>query len=434
MVSIEFLTQPWVRVGDLLGDAVAQNGRPRELVLVSAFASLATVLRFKHMVTDVVTSGGAARMVIGVDLGGTSKEVLQEVATWGIPVTIIKNRMPGVTFHPKIYLLRWSELAHIIVGSNNLTEGGLYKNYEAAIRLIYDLPADDAPYLQATEGLRCFVEPRGPTAALLTPEYLISLLALSSIPSEAQARRLRGERSFLPNAERDTGDVFGFQSVEPPPPLPPELQRILLVARAQQRGDWTRQRNRIQRQIRAAVTRGVPASTLPPLPRELPPVLAQLDPSAFYMTLPAMKADNPRIPGEPRIPLEALEMAEEFWGWPDNYVRRESPRAGQAALEQRVYHDWRARWHVWPSDDPSQTADEDVRMYMYENSSDFRLYVPALNRLSAAAGDIIRVTRVTDGEADFECIIARTGTTDFNAWQTYLVNPIRGSNRRFGYT
>jgi len=91
-MHVQFLTHPAVRLGDLLSKSFESNGAPKELVVVSAFASLRTIRRIKPIFQEVQTSGGKARLVLGVDLGGTSKEVLQEVAGWGISVIIVKNR------------------------------------------------------------------------------------------------------------------------------------------------------------------------------------------------------------------------------------------------------------------------------------------------------------------------------------------------------
>ncbi|MGA2270502.1 MAG: phospholipase D family protein [Bryobacteraceae bacterium] len=212
-MDIEFLTQPEARVGDLIHSSIGSYGPPQELVIVSAFASLRTVLRFKPKVAEVKAAGGAVRLVLGVDLGGTSKEVLKEVASWQVPVMIVKNRMIGITFHPKLYLMRWPNRAEIIVGSNNFTEGGLYRNYEASSRTVYALPDEQAALDKASSELKRFLQPTGPTATLLSPVYLNTLLALPDIPSEAVARRARAEG--IPR--KPASAVFGYESIPPAP-------------------------------------------------------------------------------------------------------------------------------------------------------------------------------------------------------------------------
>jgi len=65
-----------------------------------------------------------------------------------------------------------------------------------------------------------------------------------------------------------------------------------------------------------------------------------LAPAAFYMTLPLSKAKQS---GRPESLWKAIELAKEFWGWPDEYKRNVSPRAGK----ERVYWNWKPIWRVW---------------------------------------------------------------------------------------
>jgi hypothetical protein len=81
-VKTEFLAQPDIAVGELLEQSIERHGIPDKTVVVSAFAALPTVLRLKPMMLAVRDAGGEARIVLGVDLGGTSKEVLSEVSSW----------------------------------------------------------------------------------------------------------------------------------------------------------------------------------------------------------------------------------------------------------------------------------------------------------------------------------------------------------------
>lgn len=429
-MRLKYLVQPETRLGDLIQARFAADGLPSAFYIVSAFASLPTVLRFKQSVIDVKNSDAELRIVLGVDMGGTSKEVLAEVASWGVPTTIVKNRMPGTVFHPKVYVLRWQQRGEIIVGSNNLTDGGMYKNYEASTLTTFEFPADLAAYEQAIAELQRFLVPTGPTASELTPEYLAWLTSLPEIPSEAQARRTRGEATpKRPTTGTETR--FGFELVASAPRLPAELQQLLLQAR---QGQDARHRRDVLAARRAARTARPGAPPLPVPERETLP--AQLDPTAFYMTLAASRgATNPTIPGEQRIPLEARDMAEDFWGWPDNYARSVNPRLGARATVQRVYQNWYAPWRVWSTDDPGSVTTTDVRLYFYENSADFRFYAGPLIHLKAQADDIVRIRRVDEVDAVFECVLAKKGTAEHTAWEAFLVNTVRSGNstRRFGF-
>ena len=215
-MQTEFLTQPDVRVGDLIDASMHASGVPTEFVIVSAFASLGTVLRLRPKILALKAAACDVRVVLGVDLQGTSKEVLQEVSSWGISVTIVKNKLFGVTFHPEIYLIAWKYKVEIMVGSNNLTDGGLYRNYEAASRTTYKLPDDESILLRARSKLARFLKPSGAVAAQLTPAYLAILLSLPEIPSEAAAKRARAEG--IP--KRPPSKVFGYEPIAPAPRAP----------------------------------------------------------------------------------------------------------------------------------------------------------------------------------------------------------------------
>jgi HKD family nuclease len=96
------------------------------VIFVSAFVSVQTIMRLKQQVLELKENGVDIRFVLGIDLGGTSQEVLKEILNWGIDIRIVKHRTPGHTFHPKLYLFEWDDQATIIVGSNNITEGGFF--------------------------------------------------------------------------------------------------------------------------------------------------------------------------------------------------------------------------------------------------------------------------------------------------------------------
>ena len=208
-----FLAQPDKRLGDLIEDFISKHGVPKRVIVVSAFAALTTVFRFKTHYAAVREAGGDARSVLGVDLGGTSKEVLTEVSGWQVPVIIVKNRFPGVTFHPKIYQLCWRKHAVMIVGSNNWTEGGMYRNSEAATLTEFRFPADQDAYDEACSSLERFLTPTGPTANLLTPDYLSKLLALEEIPSENAARKARGEQMPMRAKDDSAAGIFGKEKI-----------------------------------------------------------------------------------------------------------------------------------------------------------------------------------------------------------------------------
>ncbi len=413
---IDYIVQPDTQFGTILSAMLDSDKRATRIIFVSAFVGLQTVMRMKDQVEDLRMNGTDIRVVLGIDLNGTSQEVLKELLDWDLDVRIVKNRRPGHTFHPKVCLFEWDAKAVIIVGSNNFTEGGLFRNYEGAVRITYQLPADAIHFNSACTELERFLSPEGPTVYQLTSDFLDRLIAAGSVPTEAEARIGRDVATRLgvgTGAKRDS--LFGTEEIPLPPPLPAHLlDRLVNDVRIRRR---SRQAARVQ----------LPSE---PVAGETLPIDDQMGdsllPAAYYMTLPTLQGDS--IPGEGRIPLEAIELAKEFWGWPDEYTRNVGPGG------DRVYWNWRPLWRVWSVSDPEDVKVQEVRMYMYENSSDFRFYVRPLVNAGADLGDIVRITRITEPSGvEYECVLARNTTPEHALWIQNCTQPVRNSSRRYGY-
>jgi len=412
-MRVEFISQPDIQFGKILTELLDSNPQPRKVIIVSAFVSLQTILRLKGSILSINRNGGITRLVFGIDMGGTSQEVLKEVISWRTDNRVVKHRRPGFTFHPKLYLVEWQDKSEILIGSNNVTEGGLFRNYESSARIIYDSPDDDILYETAQQELNRFLDPIGDTTYIITDDFLNNLIEQGIIPSEAEARKNRNDSVTRPSRERQTGEpLFGVEDIEFPPPLPANILEGLVQ---------TVRRRRAQRRT---------AQQEPQVESEpqISPTDDAITPTSFYMTLSKLQGDN--IPGEARIPLEALELAQEFWGWQEEYERVGNPRGGQG----RVYWNWRPHWRITDVEHLENTVVQEVRMYFYENSSDFRFYARPLVNAGADLGDIVRITRIAEDDVEFECVLARQGTPEYEEWINFCVNEVRNSSRRFGYS
>ena len=384
------------------------NPPASSIVFVSAFVSVQTIMRVKGQILRLKGTGSDIRFVLGIDLDGTSREVLAELLEWDIDVRIIKHRIPRHTFHPKLYFFQWTDRATVIIGSNNMTEGGFFGNYEGAACITYSLPEETGAFDTARSQLDRFLQPDGPTVYQLTKKLLAELIYRGVIPAEAEARKALNTAAKGEASPKQKGQpIFGKEDFASPPPLPPELiDRLVKDVRA-----------------RRKAAKKQAAATLPVDDQTRDPLL----PAAFYMTLPTLQ--GPSIPGEARIPLEAIELAKEFWGWPDEYAREVSTRGKSI----RVYWNWRPMWKVWSVKTPNIIATQEVRMYMYENSSDFRFYVRPLVNAGGNLGDVVRIRRIAEPDAEYECVLARQGTLEYKEWINACTQPVRNSKRSFGY-
>jgi hypothetical protein len=407
--EITFLVQPESQIGDRIAHLLAAPQLSR-VILVSAWANRHTLLRLEPTILRARTAGIPVRVVVGIDLGGTSKEALQEIRAWDVDSYVIKNRRGGSTFHPKLYVVERTGRSDILIGSSNLTEGGFFTNYESVVQITYELPRENDSYQAALTQLSRFLQPTGETSRRLTDDLLRTLVNRGDIPTESEIRRRQRAESRQRRAVAGGQESpFGAEAVTSPPSLPPDVLRELLQAAEADR-----------RRLAARPAARRPNRTA------VPP--SRIEPNSFYMTLPRMR--GPSIPGEARIPLAARDVAPDFWGWPDEYTRLVSPRGGEA----REYLNWKPIWRVRTADDALDGGRlGEVRMYEYTNSSDFRFYSKRLLDMGADEGDIVRITRIAEPDAEFECVLARRGTTAYTDWLRHCTQQVRNSDRRYGY-
>lgn len=96
------------------------------------------------------------KIIAGANFGITDPEALTEIlgymepgATDGRVMGYLNNLKSTVNFHPKMYLARKGGTGHILIGSANLTDGGLEKNNECSI--YYECGVDDQVWKDARD-------------------------------------------------------------------------------------------------------------------------------------------------------------------------------------------------------------------------------------------------------------------------------------------
>ena len=94
-----------------------------ELSIVTAWAKRSGLARVADRLSAFRSRGGSVRMVVGVSEGGATEEGLQLAMDLSDSAFVFHG--PGRTFHPKVYSASGANQRELLVGSINLTAGGL---------------------------------------------------------------------------------------------------------------------------------------------------------------------------------------------------------------------------------------------------------------------------------------------------------------------
>ena len=339
-----------------------------------------------------------AEIIVGIDHRGTSSEGLRDLLDALSPenrVIVFHNRLP-FTFHPKVYLFKSLTDADVIIGSGNLTEGGLYTNYEAGIRLSLDLRnPDHAKVLHGIEKvLDDWADLSTGTARQLDDYLLAHLTAIGLTPSEVVAAKEPGDS--------EPGEGSSMEK------LIPFAARTEYRAPAIHRPSVGGESVARDRLILAPET----PSTSPGYTGFV--MILQRTDVGVGQTSAGTSRRSPEI----FVPLGARNASPEFWSWPEGFV------ADQLKVGKFDRRDVRMRLG-------SQTIM--VNMMTWPDKHDFRLRSEAL-RSAGKVGDILWMERrgnLTEHEYYVEVIPQESNQYPF--YLSLCTENVRNSKKKYGY-
>lgn len=204
------LMQPGMSLGSVLDNELKLGGWEHMDVAV-AWVRMSGLKHLGPSLRTFAASGASVRFVVGVDLRNTSSEALDFLMKLGpSSATYVSHNESNSIFHPKLYLFRKRGKACLIVGSNNITEPGLYTNTEATVRL--DRNSEKDPLvLDALKAIdHLILDPSAP-AKRLDSALLTSLQVEDYVRSEGALQQAYTGSHLFPKHR-----IFGYRFVRAP--------------------------------------------------------------------------------------------------------------------------------------------------------------------------------------------------------------------------
>lgn len=396
------INQPWDGRGQRIGDYINRflnQDTPRfeNFRVCVAFAKASGILELAPAIQDFMKRGGLVEMVVGIDEKITSKQALELVMKFSTEAYVFKN--PASTFHPKLYLFEAAHSAIAIVGSSNLTSGGLYTNYEANIGIEFDLTIKED--LRIYKNILAIFSNVKEIATGNTRLLDMGLL------KELVRRRLVGDET---RPSRKNVKLIGNLSGKASPflnvPVPPAP--------------------RIAPEMRKLIPR-IPISHHPANHE----TTAYHPWQTFVMTLGERDTRQGRgFSHDVYIPIAARDFDGGFWGWPGKFKSSSSVTRGK-------YKERRINILVRPVTGQVQFV-KGVRLYYYDIKHEFRLNCGRLVE-GAKAGDLLVVQKSPFGtlfggrSCHLEAMVFRSGLPGYDTFAKECKNQVSGSPKCWGY-
>lgn len=113
---------------------------PEEIIFSTAFMNRGGLAQIRDALLPVA---GVTTIIAGIRNGITSAQGLAASIEYGCRTMAVDTGSRKVIFHPKIYFAKSATAARLVLGSANLTVGGLNSNIEASITMALDLGVED---------------------------------------------------------------------------------------------------------------------------------------------------------------------------------------------------------------------------------------------------------------------------------------------------
>ncbi len=358
----------------------------KHIACAVAYARASAVARLSEHLQQ---TGAKVQAFCSKDSRITSVQAVELLMRHGVETYLVGSQRQK--YHPKFWLA-WSDdepRFELILGSGNLTVGGLWINIEAALRLRGDQRQEKEKAVLDT--LKGYITELRQHAGkpVRTEEFhkLVrdGLLADESQQPEAKAppRRTAGKKA--------AGREFLGQLKVPPV----SKQAIKLASTSPSPPGRKRRKGRLT-----------------------------VSPGGIILMLNKLK--GPSIPGEIRIPIAAVRSAEEFWDWPDKYVKDTSHKG---TFYNRTPM---PAWSVLGGQ--GKPVRQRARLYLYQQSMDFRLYSTAIReRVDEGEGDIVVISRSEEPGVDYQVEIVLRTDAHYQDALSLCTEAVPNSRRRWGF-
>jgi len=343
--------------------------------------------------------GGIIEGIVGIDHKGTSVQALIELNKICNKLWIF--HIPGyMTFHPKLYVFtKKDNSSHLMIGSNNLTLGGLFRNSEMALQIDLDLnnETDKRIFLEIENSFLRLSVDSGGSGCLCTEQLIDQLFEKGYLLDESEPADAKPTVTTSNKGDSSKTPELPFPKV----PIPSPPKSPIRMTRTKESG-----------KTKIDAIKSIPTPTIPVTSNR-----------GFVMTLKktdvgmgqTTKGAQRRSP-EVFIPLAARDADTIFWQW-DSGFKEDVKKRGIFRRKIAI---------LISSNKVSAT------LMTWPEKHDFRFRTEEI-RKAAQIDDILKVEISDIPGIDYEVEIINPSDPAYPRFLTVCSNPVRHSQKSWGY-
>lgn len=158
-------------------------------ILSAAFVNMGGVDLVAEKIKPIA---GQVSFYAGIRNDITSRQSLEKLLDLGVKLYVVDTGSRRIIFHPKIYAARSKSVGHLVIGSANMTAGGLNNNIEGGLSLSLDLKdaGDNTLYKS--------IEDEFSGLAGKYPKHIVQIKKASELKKLEQEDRLLDESKVEP--------------------------------------------------------------------------------------------------------------------------------------------------------------------------------------------------------------------------------------------
>lgn len=207
-----FVNQPYdLQLGPNLIAEMNSNSYT-SLSFIVAYAKLSGINRLEPSMKSFKSKGGKIKCVVGIDQKNTTYDALLKLLSLTDELYVFHSEVFTQTFHPKCYWLSSENNLWFAVGSNNLTSGGLFSNYEMSFCSHTTGSEAEEQLSHLDHILESYSDKDSTCVKLMTKELLEELLQNGYVEKEIEQRK----RSASEREKRTGKKIFGSESFTAP--------------------------------------------------------------------------------------------------------------------------------------------------------------------------------------------------------------------------